>query len=119
MNVWSMVRNEAKWIPYNQSQIKRKEMDKDNTKEGGGLEDIELPRPMGQKKAKNVACEGKGKSKESVINVDELDRFEKIKKDVHANRLKLLEMQDMINNDKMETIKIALERAKKERCKAN
>jgi hypothetical protein len=34
----------------------------------------------------------KEKTKESDINVDELDRFEKIQNDVHANRLKLLEM---------------------------
>jgi hypothetical protein len=43
MNVWNIVRNQAKWIAYNQSQIKRKEMDDDNTNEGGGLEDIEVP----------------------------------------------------------------------------
>jgi hypothetical protein len=108
MNVWNMVRNQAKWISYNQSHIKRKEMDNDNTNEGGGLEDIEVPRPMGQKKAKKAACEGKGKTKESTINVDELERFEKITNDVHANRLKLLEMQGKITNDKMEASKIAL-----------
>jgi hypothetical protein len=36
--------------------------------------------------------EVKEKTKQSAINVDELDRFEKIQNDVHANRLKLLEM---------------------------
>jgi hypothetical protein len=47
--------------------------------------------------------------------VDELDRFEKIQNDVHANRLKLLEMQGEINNDKIEASKIALQRAKGEK----
>jgi hypothetical protein len=47
-------------------------MDNDSTNEGGGLEDIELPQPTGQKKTKKAACEGKGKIKESAINVDEL-----------------------------------------------
>jgi hypothetical protein len=70
--------------------------------EGGGLEDIEVPRPMGQKKAKKAACEGKGKTKESAINMDALDRFDKIQNDVHANQLMLLEIQEKINNDKME-----------------
>jgi hypothetical protein len=44
----------------------------------------------------------KKKTKESVINMDELDRFDKIQNDVHANQLMLLEMQEKINNDKME-----------------
>jgi hypothetical protein len=61
MNVWNMVRNQAKWIAYNQRQIKRKEMDNDSMNEGGGLEDIRIPRPMGQKKAKKAACEDKGR----------------------------------------------------------
>jgi hypothetical protein len=90
-------------------------MDDDNMNEGGGLEDIEVPRPTEQKKAKKVAREDKGKNKESAINVDELDRFEKIQNDVHANRLKLLEMQGKINNDKMEAQKIDLQRAKEEK----
>jgi hypothetical protein len=115
MNVWSMVWNQAKWIAYNQSQIKRKEMDNESTNEGRGLEDIELPRPMGLKKAKKAACEGKGKTKGSAIYVDELERFDKIQNDVHANHLKLLEMQGKITNDKMEVSKIALQKAKEEK----
>jgi hypothetical protein len=103
MNVWNMVRNQAKLISYNNpTQPKRKDMEKDV--DGCGLEDIDLPRPMGQKKAKKAACESKGKSKESAIDVDELDRFEKIQNDVHTNRLKLL---------KMEVSKIALEQQRK------
>lgn len=77
MNVWYMVRNEAKWISYNNNiHGKRKEMENGST-QGGGLEDVDLPRPMGQKAAKRAALEAKGKYKASAINVEELDRFEK------------------------------------------
>jgi hypothetical protein len=38
-------------------------MDDDSMNEGGGLEDIEVPRPTGQKKAKKVAREDKEKTK--------------------------------------------------------
>jgi hypothetical protein len=80
-------------------------MDNDNMNQGG-LEDIEVPRLMRQ------TSEVKEKTKQSAINVDELDRFEKIQNDVHTNRLKLLEMQGKINSDKMGASKIALQRAK-------
>jgi hypothetical protein len=33
MNVWNMVQNQVKWIAYNQSQIKRNEMDNNSTNE--------------------------------------------------------------------------------------
>jgi hypothetical protein len=116
MNVWNMVRNQAKWITYNNPiQIKRKEMQKDNPTEQGGLEDIDLLRPMGQKAAKKAAYESKGKSKDSAIDIDELDRFEKVQNDVHANRLKLLELQGKLNTEKMEVSKIALQKAKEEK----
>jgi hypothetical protein len=48
---------------------------------------------MGQNKAKKAALEGYGKSKESAINLDQLDRFEKVHIGIHANRVKLFEMQ--------------------------
>jgi hypothetical protein len=93
MDVWKMVRNQTKWSAYNdQNHTKRKDMEKGDT-----TEDVDLPRPMGQKKAKHIVHEGNGKSKESAINLEGLDIFEKI------------------NIDKMETTKIALERAKEEK----
>jgi hypothetical protein len=114
-NVWYMVCNEAKWMSYNDhSQGKRKEMEKGSTQEGG-LEDVDLPRPIGQKAAKRAALEGKGKSKASAINVEELDRFEKIQNNVAANRTKALEMQGKIHSDKIEASKIALQTAKEEK----
>jgi hypothetical protein len=94
------------------NQSKRK---MDSTATQGGLDDIDLPRPMGQKAAKRAAYEGKGKSKDSAIHVDELDRFEKIQNNVQANRLKALEMQGKISNDKIEASKIALQAAKEEK----
>lgn len=115
MNVWYMVRNEAKWMSYNDhSQGKRKEMEKGNTK-GGGLEDVDLDRPIGQKAAKRSVLEGKIKSKSRSTNVEELDRFEKIQNNVALNRMKALEMQGNIHRDKIEANKIALQAAKEEK----
>lgn len=115
MNVWYMVRNEAKWISYNNNiHGKRKEMENGST-QGGGLEDVDLPRPMGQKAAKRAALEAKGKYKASAINVEELDRFEKIQNNVADNRMKALEMQGKIHNDKIEASKIALQAAKEQK----
>jgi hypothetical protein len=112
LNVWYMVRNEAKWMSYNDhSQGKRKEMEKGNT-EGGGLEDVDLDRPIGQKAAKRSVLEGKIKSKLRSTNVEELDRFEKIQNNVALNRMKALEMQGKIHRDKIEANKIALQAAK-------
>jgi ribosomal protein L22 len=82
---------------------------------GDTTKDVALPRPMGQKKAKQIVHEGNGKSKESAINLEGLDKFEKIQNEVHVNRLKALEIAGKINIDKMETTKIALERAKEEK----
>jgi hypothetical protein len=113
MTVWNMARNQAKWICYN-SPVKDTEMG--NIVEGGGVEDFDLPRPMGQKKAKKAAAANKGKSKESAIDVDELDRFENVQNGVHSKWLKLLGMQEKLNNDKMEVSKIGLERAKEEKA---
>jgi hypothetical protein len=111
MDVWKMVRNQTKWSAYNdQNHTKRKDMEKGDT-----TEDVDLPRPMGQKKAKHIVHEGNGKSKESAINLEGLDIFEKIQNEVHVNRLKALEIAGKINIDKMETTKIALERAKEEK----
>jgi hypothetical protein len=53
MNVWNMVRNQAKWISYNNpTQPKRKDMEKDV--DGCGPEDIDLPRPMGRRRLKRL-----------------------------------------------------------------
>jgi hypothetical protein len=115
MNVWYMVCNEAKWMSHNDhSQGKRKEMEKGSTQEGA-LEDVDLPRPIGQKAAKRGALEAKGKSKKSAINVEELHRFEKIQNNIAANRTKALEMQGKIHSDKIEASKIALQAAKEEK----
>ncbi|AQK95220.1 Ribosomal protein-like [Zea mays] len=124
MDVWNMVRNEAKWLSYNDrsNQNKRKEMDNSNPIVDEG-EDIELPRPIGQKAAKKAAFEANGKvAKKAVFEakgkerrVDELDRFEKIQNGCHANRMKVLEMQQKISNDKIEASKLSLQAAKDEK----
>ena len=96
-----------KWKKYNEdlrNARKRKsyhiegEVDEDD--------DIEkmLERPIGQKAAKKAALAAKGKSKgsnldddgkskESVIDVEKLDKFRKIQEDLNANHMKVLELQ--------------------------
>ena len=60
--------------------------------------------PTGQKAAKKAALAAKGKSKgsnldddgkskESAIDVEKLDKFRKIQEDLNANRMKVLELQ--------------------------
>jgi hypothetical protein len=61
MDVWYTVRNEAKWVTYNnglRQARKRKGSDKDSEgedKDNAELEDVEeIPRPMGQKKQRKL-----------------------------------------------------------------
>ncbi|AQK97117.1 Ribosomal protein-like [Zea mays] len=126
MDVWNMVRNEAKWFSYNDHSNKRKEMDSSNPIVDEA-KDLELPRPIGQKAAKKVAYDAtdkvakKGAKKaaydatDKVSRLDELDRFEKIQNGCHANRMKVLEMQQKISNDKIEASKLSLQAAKDEK----
>jgi hypothetical protein len=60
MEVWHMVRNQAKWIAYNEkSHNKRKVTENNTTLEEDGAEDFDLPRPMGQKAAKKLKSRAK------------------------------------------------------------
>ena len=63
-----------------------------------------LEQPIGQKAAKKAALTAKGKSKgsnldddgkskESAIDVEKLDKFRKIQEDLNANRMKVLELR--------------------------
>ncbi|AQK59181.1 Ribosomal protein-like [Zea mays] len=122
MDVWNMVRNEAKWFSYNDHSNKRKEMDSSNPIVDEA-EDLELPRPIGQQAAYDatdkVAKKGAKKAAydatDKVRRLDELDRFEKIQNGCHANRMKVLEMQHKISNDKIEASKLSLQAAKDEK----
>ncbi|KAF0887995.1 hypothetical protein E2562_006914 [Oryza meyeriana var. granulata] len=75
-------------------------------------------RPLGQKAAKKAALAAKGKakgssskdegnSKESAIDVDKLDRFDKIQESANENRMKILELQQKLSSEKLETTKLA------------
>ncbi|TVU49225.1 hypothetical protein EJB05_00523, partial [Eragrostis curvula] len=85
-----------------------KESDKEETNESIDEDkddaDRPLPRPIGQKKAKKMTYEGK--STKSATEVIELDKFEKIQSDAHENRLKVLEMQQKLSAEKVESSKI-------------
>ncbi|PUZ40583.1 hypothetical protein GQ55_9G436000 [Panicum hallii var. hallii] len=76
----------------------------------------EMPkRPMGQKAAKKAAkdkskgssSDDDGSSKEYAIDLDKLDRYRKFQEETNANRMKILELQQKLSSEKLETIKIA------------
>jgi hypothetical protein len=126
MDVWYTVRNEAKWVTYNnglRQARKRKGSDKDSEGEdmdNAELEDVEeIPRPMGQKKAKKVALEKKAKNgiaKDTVSSdLEEIKTFGQIQADEHANRLKVLEVQKKLSSEKIEQAKLAHLAAKEQR----
>jgi hypothetical protein len=126
MDVWYTVRNEAKWVTYNNGlRQARKRKGSDKESEGEDLdnpdfEDIaEIPRPMGQKKAKKLAHEKKAKNdttKDSInLEVEEMKTFGKIQADEHANRLKVLEVQKKLSAEKIEQAKLAHLSAKEQR----
>jgi hypothetical protein len=53
MEVWHMVRNQAKWIAYNEKSHNKRKVTKNNTTlEYDGAEDFDLPRPMVTKRLK-------------------------------------------------------------------
>jgi hypothetical protein len=126
MDVWHTVRNEAKWVTYNnglRQARKRKGSDKDIEGEdlnNAELEDVEeIPRPMGQKKAKKVALEKKGKNattKDTVSSdLEEIKTFGQIQADEHANRLKVLQVQEKLSAEKIEQAKLAHLAAKEQK----
>ena len=96
-----------KWKTYNED-LRNTRKRKSYHIEGEVEEDDdieEMPeRPIGQKAAKKAARAAKGKSKgsnlnddgkskESTIDVEKLDKFRKIQEDLNANHMKVLELQ--------------------------
>ena len=120
MDVWNTVKNEAKWVTYN-SGLKKARKRKGSGKEKEG-EDVshtdadeleEQPRPIGQKKAKKLKY---AKSKEGDhIDLEELEKFGKIQSEEHANRLKVLEVQEKLSSEKIEQAKPAHLAAKEQK----
>ncbi|KAL6656723.1 hypothetical protein ACP70R_004503 [Stipagrostis hirtigluma subsp. patula] len=122
MDVWYAVRAEAKWVTYNnelKKARKRKDSDKVEGSEPIDLDERPCPRPIGQKAAKRAAYEGNlaksGKRATEPIDVDELDRYGKIQSEAHANRLKVLEIQQKLSAERMESSKIAHLAAKEQK----
>jgi hypothetical protein len=111
MDVWYTVRGVAKWITYN-SGLKRTRESKSCVDDGNDTQPVdedphELPRPMGQKKAKRIALEAKkdGQSKERAIDVD-LEKYSQIQSEANASPLKVLEVQQKLSTEKLEASKI-------------
>ncbi|CAN6287350.1 unnamed protein product [Urochloa humidicola] len=120
LNVWKVVRNEAKWKTYNLNlKEARKIKSSDKEKEGEDADHMDVdelegpPRPMGQKRAKKAALENNGKRKES--DIEELDKFGKIQSEEHANRLKILDVQQKLSSEKIEQAKLAHLAAKEQK----
>ncbi|XP_022684446.1 glutathione S-transferase T2-like [Setaria italica] len=120
-NVWKICRDVAKWKTYNEdlkNARKRKSYRIEGEKdENDDIEEM-LERPIGQKAAKKAALAAKmkskgsnldndGKSKESAIDVEKLDKFSKIQEDLNANRMKVLELQQKLSSEKLETTRLA------------
>jgi chemotaxis protein histidine kinase CheA len=114
-NVWKICRKMPKWKTYNdelKNTRKRKSYHHEEDVQNVESEDEMPKRPIGQKAAKKAALAAKensatmsdaGKSKESAINVEKLDKLRKYQEEVNANRLKLLELQQKLSSDKIET----------------
>ena len=117
-NVWKICREVPKWKTYNEelkNARKRKSYHLEEDVENVDSEDEMPKRPMGQKAAKKSALAAKGKSKamgddgkseESANHVEKLDKLSKIQEEVNANRMKVLEMQQKLSSDKIETTRL-------------
>ncbi|RLN23232.1 hypothetical protein C2845_PM07G09640 [Panicum miliaceum] len=120
MEVWNTVKTEAKWIAYNtglKAARKRKSSGKEKEGEDSSHIDVdeldEQPIPMGQKAAKKQKY---AKSKEvEHVDFEELDKFGKIQCEEHANRLKVLEVQQKLSYEKIEQVKLAHLAAKEQK----
>jgi len=98
MDVWNTVKNEAKWVTYN-SGLKKARKRKGSGKEKEG-EDVS------HTDADELEEQG------DHIDLEELDKFGKIQSEEHANRLKVLEVQEKLSFEKIEQAKLAYRAAK-------
>jgi hypothetical protein len=109
MNVWYAVRNEPKWVTYNdnlRNARKRKGSDhvaEEDREEADPFDVTVKPRPMGTKAAKKAAHEVKVHSMSSSTE----DADVTILKEAQANRLKVLEVQQKLSAERLESSKIA------------
>jgi len=109
MNVWYAVRNEPKWITYNdglKNARKRKASDQGAEEEEEEVDPFDVSgktRPIGQKAAKRAAFEPKVHSMSSSTE----DADVTILKEAQANRLKVLEVQQKLSAERLESSKIA------------
>jgi hypothetical protein len=114
MDVWYSVRSEPKWQTYNQS-LKSTRKRKDSNGEEGGEEEEnmtsnEKSRPPGQKAAKRALHESKGKQTSDDVG----DDFQLLKA-AEASRMKLLEMQEKLAMDRLESARISRAAAREQK----
>jgi len=105
MNVWYAVRNEPKWITYNdglKNARKRKASDQGAEEEEEEVDPFDVSgktRPIGQKAAKRAAFEPKVHSMSSSTE----DADVTILKEAQANRFKVLEVQQKLSLERLES----------------
>ncbi|CAL5036944.1 unnamed protein product [Urochloa decumbens] len=122
MEVWNTIKTEAKWITYNNGlKAARKKLATKGSgsekEEGAGdhidVDELDQARPMGQKQAKKLKF---AKSKEvKHIDLEELEKFDKIQDKQKASRLKVLEVQQKLSSEKIEQSKLAHLAAKEQK----
>ncbi|KAG2620042.1 hypothetical protein PVAP13_3NG103001 [Panicum virgatum] len=110
MDVWYLIRNEPKWKTYNdglKDARKRKTSHQAADEVSDEAEDMDRddnPRPPGQKATKKALFESKGKVAEANLADDEEMQF---LKEAQANRMKVLEMQQKLSAERLESSRLS------------
>ncbi|CAD6256148.1 unnamed protein product [Miscanthus lutarioriparius] len=89
-NVWKICRDVAKWKTYNE------ELKNARKRKSYHLEEDASQRQWDD-----------GKSKESAIHVEKLDKLSKSQEEAITNRMKVLELEQKLSSDKIETTRLA------------
>ena len=111
INCWKAVRDQPKWVTYNEwlEREKKRKMSEagevgEHTSTPVDIEDI--PRPKGTKAAK-AERNGKGKSKAATVDMEVLDKYIAAQAKAKNNRSGMLELQQRLSAEKLESAKLS------------
>lgn len=111
INCWKAVRDQPKWVTYNEWLEREKKRKMSEAGEAGehtstpvDIEDI--PRPKGTKAAK-AERNGKGKSKAVTADMEVLDKYIAAQAEAKNNRSGMLELQQRLSAEKLESAKLS------------
>ena len=110
MDVWYLIRNEPKWKTYNDGlKDARKSKTSHQAAEEVSDEEEDMdradnPRPPGQKATKKALFESKGKVAEANLADDAEMQF---LKEAQANRMKVLEVQQKLSTERLESSRLS------------